>query len=106
MNVPPVSPFLHAANLHLADESVTLEEAVAAFAALKDEDKRKQFGQLCLRRHQVSDHLINLLFAISARLPCQRPTTLRFLAERWQTRDKDPHLAARMLTMIIEQFAA
>ncbi len=106
MTALTLSPFLKAANDYHQGGDMALTDVTAAFQRLDGEEKKLRFGQLCQRRLQANDRLIDLLFAIGTLLPCQRPTTLRFLAERWQTRGKDPHLAAQMLTMIIEQFAA
>ncbi|MFN3693313.1 MAG: hypothetical protein ACK4SL_04480 [Candidatus Paceibacteria bacterium] len=101
----PISPFMHAANIHLTDGSITLPEVVAEFRKLEKEDQRLRFGQLSLRKKQVNDHLINLLFAIGEILGCQRPKTFRQLEKDWQKRDKDALTAENMLAILCEQFA-
>lgn len=97
--------FMKMANAYLEGDDVTLAALAAEFQKLEGEDKKLHFGQLCRRKFQASDRLIDVLFAIGKQLPCQRPITFSHLEQDWQKRGKDASLAEKMLLMLCEQFA-
>jgi hypothetical protein len=96
--------FMHLANAYLEGGNTTLATVVAEFRKLESEDKKLRFGQLCRRKLQVNDRLIDLLLAIGALLPCRRPATFRYLEKCWQKRGLNPSLAEEMRVMLTEQF--